>query len=90
MARFQIVGGGAPLACVQAAGKVSIPAVVRQISNEQAMEIAIIENLQREDLNPMEQAARSSGSAGSSGSPRSRLHADRQGSGQHLQFHSLC
>jgi ParB family chromosome partitioning protein len=29
---------------------------VRQISNEQAMEITIIENLQREDLNPMEQA----------------------------------
>src|SRR5260370_13685197 len=29
---------------------------MRQISNEQAMEITIIENLQREDLNPMEQA----------------------------------
>jgi ParB family chromosome partitioning protein len=30
--------------------------VIRQISNEQAMEITIIENLQREDLNPIEQA----------------------------------
>src|SRR5260370_26593877 len=38
------------------AGKATIPATVRQISNEQAMEITIIENLQREDLNPMEHA----------------------------------
>ena len=38
------------------AGKTTIPAVVRQIFNEQAMEITIIENLQREDLNPVEQA----------------------------------
>ena len=34
----------------------TIPAIVRQVSNEQAMEMTIIENLQREDLNAMEQA----------------------------------
>ena len=38
------------------AGRNTVPAIVRQISNEQAMEITIIENLQREDLNPIEQA----------------------------------
>ena len=38
------------------AGKTTIPAILRQVSDEQAMEITIVENLQRADLNPMEQA----------------------------------
>jgi ParB family chromosome partitioning protein len=40
----------------QRAGKATIPAILRQVSDEQAMEITIVENLQRTDLNPMEQA----------------------------------
>jgi ParB family chromosome partitioning protein len=54
--RFQLVAGERRWLASKRAGKTTIPAVLRQISNEQAMEIAIIENLQREDLNPMEQA----------------------------------
>src|SRR5215471_2311109 len=54
--RFQLVAGERRWLASKLAGKRAIPAVVRQISNEQAMEITIIENLQREDLNPMEQA----------------------------------
>src|SRR5712672_1718791 len=54
--RFQLVAGERRWHASKRAGKTTIPAVVRQISNEQAMEITIIENLQREDLNPMEQA----------------------------------
>jgi ParB family transcriptional regulator, chromosome partitioning protein len=54
--RFQLVAGERRWMASQRAGKTTIPAVVRQISNEQAMEITIIENLQREDLNPIEQA----------------------------------
>src|SRR5579859_2706650 len=54
--RFQLVAGERRWHASRRAGKATIPAVVRQISNEQAMEITIIENLQREDLNPMEQA----------------------------------
>ena len=54
--RFQLVAGERRWLASKRAGKHVIPAVVRQISNEQAMEITIIENLQREDLNPMEQA----------------------------------
>jgi ParB family transcriptional regulator, chromosome partitioning protein len=38
------------------AGKETIPAFLRQVSDEQAMEITIVENLQRTDLNPIEQA----------------------------------
>lgn len=54
--RYQLVAGERRWMASKRAGKTTIPAVVRQISNEQAMEITIIENLQREDLNPMEQA----------------------------------
>jgi ParB family chromosome partitioning protein len=54
--RFQLVAGERRWLASKRAGKTMVPAVVRQISNEQAMEITIIENLQREDLNPMEQA----------------------------------
>src|ERR1700743_2800778 len=54
--RFQLVPGDRRWLASKRAGRPTIPAVVRQISNEQAMEITIIENLQREDLNPVEQA----------------------------------
>ena len=54
--RFQIVAGERRWLASKRAGRNTVPAIVRQISNEQAMEITIIENLQREDLNPIEQA----------------------------------
>ncbi len=54
--RFQLVAGERRWLASKRAGRTTIPAVLRQISNEQALEITIIENLQREDLNPVEQA----------------------------------
>ena len=54
--RFQIIAGERRWLASQLAGKATVPSIVRQVSNEQAMEMTIIENLQREDLNPMEQA----------------------------------
>lgn len=54
--RFQLIAGERRWLASQKAGKATVPAIVRQVSNEQAMEITIIENLQREDLNAMEQA----------------------------------
>jgi ParB family chromosome partitioning protein len=54
--RFQLITGERRWRASQIAGKTTVPAIVRQVSNEQAMEMTIIENLQREDLNPMEQA----------------------------------
>jgi ParB family chromosome partitioning protein len=54
--RFQLVAGERRWLASKMAEKAKIPVVVREISNEQAMEITIIENLQREDLNPVEQA----------------------------------
>jgi ParB family chromosome partitioning protein len=54
--RYQLITGERRWLASQRAGKPTVPAIVRQVSNEQAMEITIIENLQREDLNAVEQA----------------------------------
>jgi ParB family transcriptional regulator, chromosome partitioning protein len=54
--RFQLIAGERRWRASIKAGKKTVPALLRQVSDEQAMEITIVENLQREDLNPMEQA----------------------------------
>jgi ParB family chromosome partitioning protein len=54
--RFQLIAGERRWRASKLAGKTTIPAILRQVSDEQAMEITIVENLQRADLNPMEQA----------------------------------
>jgi ParB family chromosome partitioning protein len=54
--RFQLIAGERRWKASELAGKKTIPAILRRVSDEQAMEITIVENLQRMDLNPMEQA----------------------------------
>jgi len=54
--RFQLIAGERRWLASQKAGKDTVPAIFRQVSDEQAMEMTIVENLQRTDLNPMEQA----------------------------------
>jgi ParB family chromosome partitioning protein len=54
--RFQLIAGERRWRASLLAGKSTVPAMLRQVSDEQAMEITIVENLQRADLNPMEQA----------------------------------
>jgi len=54
--RFQLIAGERRWRASLLAGKTTVPAMLRQVSDEQAMEITIVENLQRTDLNPMEQA----------------------------------
>ncbi len=54
--RFQLIAGERRWLASKLAGKQTIPATVREASDEQAMEMNIVENLQRADLNPMEQA----------------------------------
>jgi ParB family transcriptional regulator, chromosome partitioning protein len=54
--RYELIMGERRWRASQIAGKQTIPAMVRQVSDEQAMEMTIVENLQRADLNPMEQA----------------------------------
>jgi ParB family chromosome partitioning protein len=55
--RLQLVAGQRRWLATKKAGKETVPAIVRQLSDEQAIELTIIENLQREDLNPLDQAS---------------------------------
>ncbi len=54
--RFQLIAGERRWLASQKAGKTTIPVILKNVSDEQAMEMTIVENLQRADLNPMEQA----------------------------------
>ena len=54
--RFILVLGERRLHASRKAGKTHIPALVRRVSVQQAAEMTIVENLQREDLSPLEQA----------------------------------
>ena len=54
--RYQLIAGQRRVAASKKAGKTTVPAVIKQVSNEKAMEMTIIENLQREDLNAIDQA----------------------------------
>jgi ParB family transcriptional regulator, chromosome partitioning protein len=54
--RYEIVAGERRWRAAQLAGLHSIPAVVREIPDEAAVAVALIENIQREDLNPLEEA----------------------------------
>ena len=53
---YEILAGERRYRASRMAGKEKIPAIVRDASDEQMMEIAVMENLQREDLNPIEEA----------------------------------
>ncbi len=55
-ARFQLIAGERRWRAAQRAGLPRVPAVVRDVAEAQALEITLVENIQREDLNPIEQA----------------------------------
>lgn len=54
---FEIIAGERRWRAAQAAGLSEIPAVVREVPDDAALAIALIENIQREDLNPIEEAS---------------------------------
>ncbi|NPD71686.1 ParB/RepB/Spo0J family partition protein [Oceanispirochaeta sp. M1] len=53
---FEIIAGERRFRASQLAGKMEIPAIIRDFTNEEKLEIALIENIQREDLTPIEEA----------------------------------
>jgi len=54
--RYTLILGERRMHAAKKAGKTHVPALVRKVSAQQAAEMTIIENLQREDLSPLEQA----------------------------------
>ena len=54
--RYEIVAGERPWRAAQLAGLDAIPALVRDMSDREAVAVGLIENMQREDLNPLEEA----------------------------------
>lgn len=54
--RYQLVLGERRLKAARMAGLASIPAIVRDLNEEDCLKYALMENLQREDLNPIEEA----------------------------------
>jgi ParB family chromosome partitioning protein len=55
--RYQLVAGERRWRAAKIAGIVEVPVVVRDVPDDRLLEITLIENIQREDLNPMETAA---------------------------------
>jgi ParB family transcriptional regulator, chromosome partitioning protein len=54
--RFEIVAGERRWRAAQRAGLAEVPALVKAVPDQSALALALIENIQREDLNPLEQA----------------------------------
>ncbi len=54
--RYEIVAGERRWRAAQLAGLTEIPAVIRDVADESAIAVALIENIQRENLNPLEEA----------------------------------
>jgi len=54
--RYQVVAGERRLRAAREVGIGEVPAIVREVPDEKMLEVALVENLQREDLNPIEKA----------------------------------
>ena len=57
VAGFEIIAGERRWRAAQRAGLLRVPVVVREMAPSKRLEVALIENIQREDLNPLEEAA---------------------------------
>lgn len=53
---YEIIAGERRFRASKLAGKEKIPAIIREFDEESMMQVAVLENLQREDLNPLEEA----------------------------------
>src|ERR1700749_3490004 len=53
---YQIIAGERRLSAANLAGLMEVPVIVREANDQQVLELAIVENIQREDLNPIELA----------------------------------
>ena len=56
-ARFEIVAGERRWRAAQRAGLLKVPVIIRDVPDDRLLEVALIENIQRDDLNPIEEAS---------------------------------
>ena len=54
--RYQIIAGERRWRAARKAGRTNIPVIVKAVTEQQALELALLENLQREDLSPLDEA----------------------------------
>jgi ParB family chromosome partitioning protein len=54
--RYQIIAGERRFRAAQAAGLATVPVTVREVPDDHLLELALVENIQREELNPVEEA----------------------------------
>src|SRR6202140_3762840 len=55
--RYEIIAGERRWRAAQMAGLAAVPAIIRDVPDEAAVSMSLIENIQREDLNPLEEAS---------------------------------
>jgi ParB family chromosome partitioning protein len=55
--RFEIIAGERRWRAAQRAGLLKVPVIVRDVSDDRLLEVALVENIQRDDLNPIEEAS---------------------------------
>ena len=55
--RFEIIAGERRWRAAQRAGLLRVPVIVRDVADDKLLEVALVENIQRDDLNPIEEAA---------------------------------
>ncbi|HUF24989.1 MAG TPA: ParB/RepB/Spo0J family partition protein [Vicinamibacterales bacterium] len=55
--RFEIIAGERRWRAAQRAGLLKVPVIVRDVPDDRLLEVALVENLQRDDLNPIEEAS---------------------------------
>jgi len=53
---YELIAGERRWRAAQRAGLLKIPAIIREVADERVLELALVENLQREELNPLEEA----------------------------------
>lgn len=54
--KYEIIAGERRWRAAKQAGEITIPAIIRDVSDQQALELALVENIQRQDLTPLEEA----------------------------------
>lgn len=54
--KYEIIAGERRWRAAKMAGEITIPALIREVDDKQALELALIENVQRQDLNPIEES----------------------------------